>query len=72
MTIDEFNAFVKKHDLPGSHQIRVHAMGGMRIAKSVAQASVGFDWNMNSVVLHPVNTLQLVPGRARMPVRPTG
>lgn len=61
MTVQELVDKLNELQIPGTHEVRVSAFGGMRQGKPIKDISVGFDWDMNSVILHPELTLWVKP-----------
>lgn len=60
MTVNELIAFCESHGISGDAPMRILAMGGMRHGKDIDSASVGFDWDHGTVILHTVEQLQVV------------
>jgi hypothetical protein len=54
MTVNELVDWLNELQIPGDSEVRVAAVGGLgRSGKAIASASVGFDWDAGSVILHP-------------------
>lgn len=47
-------------ELTGQEDVLVHASGGMRRGKAIGDVSVGFDWDMGAIILHPKVPLQIM------------
>jgi len=63
MTVDEMitklTELKESGNIRGDFEMRVDAFGGMRGGKSIKGISVGFDWDMNSVIIHPKTQLTI-------------
>jgi hypothetical protein len=63
VTVNELIDRLNELQVPGDSEVRVAALGGLgRTGKAIASASVGFDWDAGSVILHPAVPLAVHRG----------
>lgn len=65
MTVGELKRWCEEQGVEDGTTIRVHAFGGIGGHPTIVQASVGFDWNNGSIVLHTKHTLQYQPKKEK-------